>query len=267
MIEPEGQRMADFDNLTLTVADDGVALVKLNRSEVRNALNLATRRELAAAFTRLQDDARVRCIVLTGDDRAFAAGADLTEFVDADPVEIIKRRMERYWAAIAATPQPVIAAVQGYALGGGFELALACDMIIVAEDAQLGLPEPRVGIMPGAGGTQRLVRAIGKHAAMHLCLSARPITGRRAFELGLAGDVVPAEDVLDTALGLAASISRLPPLSVMSIKEAIVTGESAPLDAALMLERKAFQLLFASKDKTEGMTAFLEKRKPHFKGE
>lgn len=259
--------MAQDQNVSLSMDDDGVALVQLNRPKALNALNLSTRRELAGVFGKLQVDESVRCIVLTGDDTAFAAGADLREFVNADPIEIMKRRVERYWAAIASTPQPVIAAIRGFALGGGLELALACDIIIVAEDAQLGLPEPRVGIMPGAGGTQRVLRAVGKYAAMHLCLSAKPISGRRAYDLGLASDVAEASEVLETALTLARSIAKLPPLSVMSIKEAITTGENAPLDAALLMERKAFQLLFASADKTEGMTAFLEKRKPGFKGE
>lgn len=258
--------MAGKTNVNLTIADDGVAVVQLNRPAVMNALNLATRRELAETFGRLHDDPDVRCIVLTGDDKAFAAGADLKEFVAAGPVEIMKRRVERYWAAISQTPQPIIAAVRGFALGGGLELALACDIIIVSDDAQLGLPEPRVGIMPGAGGTQRLVRAVGKYAAMHFCLSAKPVSGEVAFQLGLASQVVPANEVMDAAMKLARNIAKLPPLAVMSIKEAISTGESAPLDAAMMLERKAFQLLFSTDDKSEGMTAFLDKRKPEFKG-
>ena len=266
---PIGEKlfMPDLENTVLEIGDDGVALVRINRPEARNALNLATRRELAEVFTSLYDDERVRAIVLTGDEKAFAAGADLTEFAEASAVDIMKRRLERYWAAVSSTPQPVIAAVQGYALGGGMELALACDIIIAAEDAQLGLPEPRVGIMPGAGGTQRLVRAVGKYAAMHLCLSAKPISGRRAHEIGLASDVVPAGEVLDTAMDLARKIARLPPLAAMSIKQAIVTGQDASLEAAMLLERKSFQLLFASADKAEGMAAFLEKRKPDFKGE
>ena len=258
--------MAESTNVKTTRLDGGVVLIRLNRPHVMNALNLATRKELAEVFLRLHDDDTVRAIVLTGDEKAFAAGADLTEFVDAGPIEIMKRKVERYWAAITQTPQPVIAAVRGFALGGGMELALACDIIIAAEDAQLGLPEPRVGIMPGAGGTQRLVRAVGKYRAMHLCLSAKPVSGATAFGMGLVSQSVPNAEVEDAAIALAHSIAKLPPLAVASIKEAINLGESAPLDAALTLERKAFQLLFASHDKTEGMTAFLEKRKPGFKG-
>jgi enoyl-CoA hydratase/carnithine racemase len=259
--------MAEPSNVKTSRLDGGVVLIRLNRPQALNALNLVTRRQLAGAFTALHDDDTVRAIVLAGDEKAFAAGADLQEFVDAGPIEIMKRKVERYWAAITQTPQPVIAAVRGYALGGGMELALACDIIIAAEDAQLGLPEPRVGIMPGAGGTQRLVRAVGKYRAMHLCLTAKPVSGQTAFNMGLVSQSVPDAEVEDTAVDLARSIARLPPLAAASIKEAINLGESAPLDTALTLERKAFQLLFASHDKTEGMTAFLEKRKPEFTGE
>ena len=250
----------------VTEKQSDVAIVRITRPEVLNALNLATRKALAATFTELQDDPEVRCIVLTGDEKAFAAGADLKEMVDADAVEIAKRRTERYWQAIARTPQPVIAAVQGYALGGGLELAMICDIIVAGENAQLGQPEVRVGIMPGAGGTQRLTRAVGKFHAMRLCLTGRPISGREAYEIGLVSLVVPDDEVMATALKMASDIARLPPLAVTSIKEAILQGENASLDAGLTLERKAFQLLFASEDRREGMNAFIEKRKPQFKG-
>ncbi len=259
--------MSETGNVLLDIDEAGVALVRLNRPGAMNALNLATRRELAGVFTGLHDREDVRAIVLTGDDKAFAAGADLREFVDAGPVDIMKRKVERYWAAIGSTPQPVIAAVEGYALGGGCELALACDIIVAAEDAKIGLPEPRVGIMPGAGGTQRLVRAVGKYAAMHLCLSAKPVNGARAYELGLVSEVTENGGAVEAAVDLARRIARLPPLSVASIKEAITHGENASLETAMVMERKAFQLLFASADKTEGMQAFLDKRKPDFKGE
>lgn len=250
----------------VTEKQSDVAIVRITRPEVLNALNLATRKALAATFAELQDDPEVRCIVLTGDEKAFAAGADLKEMVDADAVEIVQRRTERYWQAIARTPQPVIAAVQGYALGGGLELAMICDIIVAGENAQLGQPEVRVGIMPGAGGTQRLTRAVGKFHAMRLCLTGRSISGREAYEIGLVSLVVPDDEVMATALKMASDIARLPPLAVTSIKEAILQGENASLDAGLALERKAFQLLFASEDRREGMNAFIEKRKPQFKG-
>lgn len=258
--------MTDRQPIVSEKRSDHVAIVRIARPEALNALNLATRKALADAFSALQDDPDVRCIVLTGDEKAFAAGADLKEMVDAEPVEIVKRRTERYWQAIARTPQPVIAAIQGYALGGGLELAMNCDIIVAGENAQLGQPEVRVGVMPGAGGTQRLTRAVGKFHAMRLCLTGRPISGREAYEIGLASLAVPDGDVLATALKLAADIARLPPLAVASIKEAVLHGENASLDAGLALERKAFQLLFATEDRREGMTAFIEKRKPDFKG-
>lgn len=245
---------------------DGTALVRFNRPEALNALNMASRQALARAFEALHDDTDVRCIVLTGDDKAFAAGADLKEFAEASAVEVMRRRSERYWNAVAGTPQPVIAAIRGYAMGGGLEVAMACDLIVVGENAQLGQPEIRVGIMPGAGGTQRLTRAVGKFNAMKLCLTGKPISGREAFAMGLACDCVADEGVLDHAMDLARSIARMPPLAAQAVKEAVVQGESASLEAGLMLERKAFQLLFATQDRSEGMNAFIEKRRPTFEG-
>ena len=260
--------MASESPLVITERPEAaIALVRINRPEVRNALNLATRKALAAAFQELHDDSSVRAVVLTGDTQAFAAGADLKEFIDADPIEMLKRRSERYWTAVAETPQPVIAAINGYALGGGLELAMCCDIIVAGEGAQLGQPEVRVGVMPGAGGTQRLTRAVGKFQAMRLCLTGRPIGAAEAFQIGLVSQVVPDDQVLETALKTARDIARLPPLAVQQIKEAIVQGESASLAAAMALERKAFQVLFASSDKREGMQAFFDKRKADFKGE
>jgi enoyl-CoA hydratase len=246
--------------------DGGVVLVRINRPEARNALNMATREALAAGFEGLHDDPSVRAIVLTGNEQAFAAGADLREFVDADAVEMLRRRAERYWNTVARTPQPVIAAINGYALGGGLELAMCCDVIIAGESAQLGQPEVRVGIMPGAGGTQRLTRAVGKFHAMRLCLTGRPISAAEAYQIGLVSQVVPDTEVVATALEMARDLARLPPLALMQIKEAVLAGQDASLEAGLMLERKAFQLLFASADKREDMQAFFEKRHANFKG-
>lgn len=252
--------------LVLVDKEGPVAIVRLNRPEVRNALNIATRKALAEAFTSLGDDPGVRAIVLTGNGGVFAAGADITEFVDADPVVMIKRRTERYWAAVAGVPQPVIAAIEGFALGGGLELAMACDILIAGEGAKLGQPEVRVGIMCGAGGTQRLTRAVGKYQAMRLCLTGKPVGAREALAIGLLSEVAPDGAALDRALEMAREIAGLPPLAVQQTKEAILHGANASLEAGLALERKAMQLLFASADKTEGMSAFLEKRKPDFKG-
>jgi enoyl-CoA hydratase/carnithine racemase len=246
--------------------EDGVVVVRINRPEARNALDMATREALASAFEELHADPSARAIVLTGNEQAFAAGADLKEFIDAGAVEMLRRRTERYWNAVARTPQPVIAAINGYALGGGLELAMCCDIIIAGESAQLGQPEVRVGIMPGAGGTQRLTRAVGKFHAMRLCLTGRPISGTEAYRIGLVSQLAPDAEVVPAALAMARELARLPPLALTQIKEAILAGQDASLEAALMLERKAFQLLFASADKREGMQAFFEKRPPDFKG-
>ena len=243
-----------------------VALVKLNRPEVRNALNMATRRQLADHFTALGSDPTVRAIVVTGDTQAFAAGADLTEMAEASPVDMMLRNVQRFWVPIASCPKPVIAAVNGFALGGGCELAMHCDIIIAGTGAKFGLPEVRVGIMPGAGGTQRLTRAVGKFQAMRMIMTGAMISADEALRMGLASEVVPDDDVLPTALKTASHIASLPPLSVMSIKEVVLAGQEASLETALMLERKAMHLLFASKDQKEGMAAFLAKRKPSFEG-
>lgn len=245
---------------------DGVALVRLNRPEALNALSLPLRQQLAATFEGLQDDAAVRCIVITGNARAFAAGADLKAMADMEMADLIMRRTERYWATIAATPQPVIAAVNGYALGGGLELAMMCDIIIAGEGAELGQPEIRVGILPGAGGTQRLVRAIGKYQAMKLCLTGKPIKGPDALSMGLVSECVADGEVLPTALKMAESIARLPPLAARAVKECIIQGASASLEAGLALERKSLHSLFATEDKREGMAAFIDKRRPDFQG-
>jgi enoyl-CoA hydratase len=259
--------VADSEPVLVERPEDGVALVRVNRPEARNALNMATRKALAAVFETLHDDPSARAIVLTGNEQAFAAGADLKEFVDAGAVEMLRRRSERYWNAVARTPQPVIAAINGYALGGGLELAMCCDVIIAGESAKLGQPEVRVGIMPGAGGTQRLTRAVGKFHAMRICLTGRPVSAAEAYQIGLVSQMAPDAQVVDAALEMARDLASLPPLAVMQIKEAILAGQDTSLEAGLVLERKAFQLLFASADKREGMQAFFEKRPPRFKGE
>ncbi len=256
------------DGLVLSeIRADGVAVVRLNRPEALNALNMAIREELAHTFAAMHDNPDVRCIVLTGNEKAFAAGADLKEFVKEGAVGIMRRRSERHWNTVAATPQPVIAAINGYAMGGGLELAMACDLIVIGEGAQVGQPEIKVGIMPGAGGTQRLTRAVGKYNAMKMCLTGKPISGVEAHAMGLASELVPDAEVLDAAIKLAVTIARMPPLAAQMIKESIIQGASAPLDAAMALERRSFQMLFATEDKTEGMTAFIEKRRADFSGE
>jgi len=255
------------DEVTVAHHGDGVATIRINRPEARNALNIATRKALATACRELGDDDSVRAIILTGGPEVFVAGADLRDMAATDAITMYKRRTERWWQAVAEVPQPMIAAVNGYALGGGLELAMACDIIIAGEGAQLGQPEVKVGILPGAGGTQRLTRAVGKFQAMKLVLTGDMVSAGEALRMGLVSEVVPDDEVYGRALKIAQKISRLPPIAVQQAKEAVLLGADASLPAALALERKALQLTFASADKQEGMTAFLEKRKPEFKGE
>lgn len=254
------------DDVILERPREGIALVRLNRPEARNALNMELRRHLADIFRSLAEEPALRCVVLTGDDQAFAAGADIRDMVDADTVEMYLRHNERLWAAVGDFPKPVIAAVQGYALGGGLELALHADVILAGRGAKLGQPEVRVGIMPGAGGTQRLTRAVGRYQAMRLLLTGEMIEAEEAFLMGLVSKVVEDDQVLEAALDMARRIAAMPPLAIEQIKEVVTHGLDSPLSASLALERKALQILFASKDKTEGMRAFLEKRKPQYAG-
>ena len=247
-------------------ARDHVVLVRIHRPKVKNALNMRVREQLAEHFTRLGGDDGVRCIVLTGNDEAFAAGADIGELAEATPTEMMLRPTHLYWRAIASCPKPVIAAVNGYALGGGCELAMHADIIIAGESASFGQPEVRVGIMPGAGGIQRLTRAVGKFKAMKMVLTGRPVTAAEAEAMGLVSEVVPDGEVLERALKVAEQIAGMPPLAVMQIKEVLLAGQDASLETSLMLERKAFHLLFDSRDQKEGMKAFAEKRSPRFEG-
>ena len=244
----------------------GVALLRLNRPERLNALNMAVREDLAAHFTELAADDSVRCVVVTGDEKAFAAGADVAELAQRTPTDEAFAKSRAAWAAVERYRRPIVAAVNGFALGGGCELALHCDIIIAGEGAKLGQPEVKLGIMPGAGGTQRFARAAGKFSAMRWLLTGDLLSAFQAHQLGLVSEVVPDGEVLKHALGIAAHIATLPPLAVAAIKDAVLRGADLPLDAALRLEGQSFQQLFASEDRAEGMRAFLEKRKPEFKG-
>ena len=246
--------------------EDGVLLLRINRPEAKNALDQNVREGLAAGCRAASVQQEIRAVVITGDDRAFAAGADIRAVAQATPIDLLLQRNNQLWEDIARCPKPVIAAVNGFALGGGCELAMHADIIVAGENAIFGQPEVRVGVMPGAGGTQRLTRAVGKFKAMLICLTGETFSGRQAFEMGLASKVVPDAEVLSTALEIARGIAALPPLAVAQIKEVLLAGQDAPLESALMLERKAFQLLFASADQREGMQAFLEKRKPRYSG-
>jgi len=246
---------------------EGIAVVTLNRLAVRNALNLAVRQTLADHFTALGADDTTRCIIITGGDTVFAAGADIRDMVERTPVDLLLRKTERLWEPIASCPKPVIAAVNGYAWGGGCELAMHADIIIAGESASFCQPEVRVGIMPGAGGTQRLTRAVGKFQTMKMLMTGQPVTAREALAMGLASEVVAdGAAVMEAALKMATTIAAMPPLAIAQIKETVLAGQDASLETALMLERKAFQLLFATTDQKEGMRAFLEKRKPEYQG-
>lgn len=245
----------------------GVTVVRLNRPEARNALSQSVRQRLAEHMHALGREENTRCIVLTGGDKVFAAGADIRALVDATPIDILLLNNQRMWQAIASCPKPVIAAVNGFALGGGCELAMHADIIVAGEGAKFGQPEIRVGIIPGAGGTQRLARAVGKFKALKMLLTGEAVSAREACDMGLVSEVVADDQVQARALELAALIATMPPLAAAQIKEVLLAGQDVPLETALMLERKAFQLLFASHDKTEGMRAFLDKRAAHFRGD
>lgn len=245
---------------------EGVLLLKINRPEARNALNFEVRKLLAEALNAAAGDPAIRAVVITGNDKAFAAGADIREMRDLGPIEMMERGVHKLWDQIAAFPKPLIASVNGYALGGGCELALHCDIIIAGEGAQFGQPEVKVGILPGGSGTQRLVRAIGKYKAMMMILTGDLISAREASDMGLVSRVVADADTLRHAIEMAARIAKLAPIAVQLAKEAVLAGQDASLATALSLERKAFWLAFATEDKREGMSAFLEKRTPDFKG-
>lgn len=255
-----------MSELLVSTPRDRVRLVQLNRPARRNALSTALRAEIAEAINEGQADPHTHCIVLTGDDKAFAAGADLAELANASPLQDIFGRLAVTRKALEACTKPVIAAVRGYALGGGCELALMCDIVIAGKGARFGLPEAHVGIMPGAGGTQRFLQAAGKAKALRWMLTGELFDAATADAMGLVSDVVDDEAVLDYALDMAASISRQAPLSVAAIKEAVRLGANAPLDTAVALENKLFQTLFATADQKEGMAAFLDKRAPTFTG-
>jgi len=245
----------------------GVALVTLQRPESLNALSFALLDELAAALESLDGDPTCRAIVITGaGDRAFAAGADILELEPQSSATLTATGGFEVWDRIGAIGLPLIAAVRGFALGGGCELAMACDMIVAAEDATFGQPEIRLGVMPGAGGTQRLTRAIGKARAMELILTGRTMTAQEADAHGLITRLVPAAATVDAALELAAKIAAMPPLAVRAAKAAILDAEERSLSEGLARERAAFFRLFDTEDQAEGMAAFTQKRPPVWSG-
>jgi enoyl-CoA hydratase/carnithine racemase len=254
------------DTLLIERPSNDIVVFRINRPQVRNALNLEVRIKLADEITRYSNDPDIRCLIVTGSEAAFAAGADIGEMAEAGPVEVMARNVQKYWRAITDCPKPLIAAVEGFALGGGLELALCADIIVAGEGAKLGLPEVKVGILPGGGGTQKLARLVGRQRAMLLLMTGRMFSAAEALSMGVISEVCPTGQALPRALEIAKEIAAMPPISVMQIKEIVNAGLNAPLDTALMLERKAFQLQFATRDQKEGMRAFMEKRKPTYEG-
>jgi len=237
-----------------------VAFLRLNRPEARNALSSELREELRELVLSLDAEPQVRAIVLTGGEKIFAAGADIRSLVGTGPTEMMARDDEANWAALRHCTTPIVAAVNGYALGGGCELAMHADIIVAAENASFGQPEVQLGIMPGAGGVQRLARAVGKFRAMQLLLTAERLSGREAFEAGLVSEVTAPDLTIPRAIEIAARIAAMPPRAVREIKSVLLAGLDAPLDTALLLERRAAYMLLDTEDKREAMTAFIEKR-------
>jgi len=255
----------EYENVLVDL-DGPVGVVTLNRPRVLNALSPALVAELNDALGRLDADPEVRAAVLTGGPRVFAAGADIGDMSERSPVEQLQRDQTGRWGPVAAFTKPLIAAVNGYALGGGCELALMCDLIVAGDSARFGQPEINLGIIPGAGGTQRWPRTVGKYVAMEVNLGGAPITAQRAYQLGLVNKVVPAEVTIEVARGIAHQLAAKAPVALRLAKESVNRALETPLQEGLAVERKNFYFLFATQDQKEGMRAFLEKRKAQFTG-
>jgi len=246
--------------------DGAVGIVFLDRPAKRNALDLAMRAAIAAAVVALDGDPAIRAIIIAGNGGVFAAGADLNLLVDKGPRAVQELNLGQYWAPLERCRKPVIAAVSGVALGAGCELAMMCDIILADATARFGQPEAKVGIMPGAGGTQRLVRALGKAVASLMLMTGQTCSAERAAQLGLVSELVVDMPVLERARQIARIVADMPPLAMAAIKRVLTLGADLPLHAAMALENREFLLLFDTDDKTEGMRAFLEKRAPAFSG-
>jgi len=256
--------MSEYETITVERAGDRVALITLNRPKALNALNLRVMREVTAATAELGQDPDVGAIVLTGSAKAFAAGADIKEMQPQSFSDVYAADWFAGWDALSRVRVPLIAAVSGYALGGGCELAMMCDVLIAAENAKFGQPEITLGVIPGMGGSQRLTRAIGKAKAMDLCLTGRMIDAAEAERSGLVSRVVPTESLLDDALAVAAKIASMSRPAAMMVKEAVNQAFESGLADGLRFERRLFHGTFATQDQKEGMAAFTEKREPKF---
>jgi len=259
-----------YKNIIVTKLDNPggleVGQIQFNRPDVLNALNIELMGELLSALEGFDKDRQVGCIIITGNSKAFAAGADIKEMANQGAIDMHIRDQFAVWDRIRKIKKPIIAATSGYVLGGGCELSMTCDMIVAAESTKFGQPEIKIGIIPGAGGTQRLTRAIGKARAMEMILTGRMYTAREMFEAGLVSRVVDDEVFLEEAQALAKEIASMPPVALQMAKDAILKAFDTTIEGGLEYERKAFYLLFASDDMKEGMNAFVEKRKPVWKG-
>ena len=253
-----------YENI-LVETHDGVGLIRLNRPQALNALNAALIAELGQALAQFDQDQKIGAIVITGSEKAFAAGADIKEMASKSFMEAYLGDFLASWDKVANQRKPVIAAVAGFALGGGCELALMCDFIIAAETAKFGQPEIQLGVMPGAGGTQRLTHAVGKSKAMDMVLSARMMDAAEAERSGLVSRVVPAEKLLDEALGAAKKIASFSQPIAMMAKESVNRAFETTLTEGIRFERRLFHAMFATEDQKEGMAAFIDKRRPSFK--
>jgi enoyl-CoA hydratase/carnithine racemase len=253
-------------DLVAVSLDDHVALLRLNRPERRNALSPQLMDELAAELDRLDADPEVRCLVIAGSDEVFAAGADIKAMAERSFDEALYHPAAGFWGRLAAVKTPMIAAVSGWALGGGCELALACDMIVASDSAQFGQPEITLGIIPGGGGTQRLARVLGKQRAMEYVLTGRRFDADMALEMGLVNKVVGKRNWLQEAMDLARNVAERPPIATRLAKQAVIAADETALSVGLAAERRLYELAMATEDRVEGMEAFLEKRRPEFKG-
>jgi enoyl-CoA hydratase/carnithine racemase len=243
-----------------------VALLRLNRPEARNALSPEMMEELANELERLDPDLEVRCIVIAGSEEVFAAGADIKAMSERSFAEALRHPASSFWRRVAAIKTPLIAAVSGYALGGGCELALACDMIVASETALFAQPEITLGIIPGGGGTQRLARVLGKQRAMEYVLTGRRFDAEMALKMGLVNKVAKKGSWLQEAMVLAETVAKRPPIATRLAKQAVIAAEETALSAGLENERRLYELAMATEDRVEGMQAFLEKREPRFEG-
>ncbi len=253
-------------NEVLTATEGQVGVARINRPEASNALSQGLMQRLTAALQRFDNDPDIRCLLLLGDERAFAAGADVAELAGASLVDVYQRNPLAHWDALDRLRKPVVAAVCGYALGAGCELMMVCDIVVAAETARFGQPEITLGIIPGAGGTQRLTRVLGKARAMDLILTGRMISAHEACQIGLVSRVVPRENCEQEARAVCRELCRRPPLALRAAKEAIRKAYETTLSEGLAYERQLFTLLFGTDDQKEGMRAFLEKRPPVFVG-